>query len=216
MKSRYRTPVALLSMLLAVIVSILPVSAAHAEDDMPFTDFVNSSISVQSNRIALTEEQIKDYVDSHEARISRDYPEYAGRSDRFAADMAALVSSANEKLASGTATITPEGRILPNTVGGPFRAAQFKLEWFWWGTRRTFYSDQQARYFAGDMDRAATVSNIAGLSSLLFPGMAIPTGLSAAYARSVASSVRWAADQPGNGVVLDTKFWLAYTAVPRK
>ncbi|ERH29839.1 hypothetical protein HMPREF9244_01468 [Alloscardovia omnicolens F0580] len=33
------------------------------------------------------------------------------------------------------------------------------------------------------MNRAATISNLFALSALLFPGMAIPTGLSAAYMR---------------------------------
>ncbi|PKY78532.1 hypothetical protein CYJ33_04965 [Alloscardovia omnicolens] len=66
------------------------------------------------------------------------------------------------------------------------------------------------------MNRAATISNLFALSALLFPGMAIPTGLSAAYASAVENSVRWAARQPGNGVILETKIWLAYTAVPRK
>lgn len=215
MKNRMKSMAVILP-LLAIVAMMFSVPAARADDGMSFVDFVNSSINTETNRIELTDAQIEGYVQTHKERIYEERPEYAGHAEEFTQDMESLVASTNERLAQGDVVITQDGRIVPKSPVRQRRAAQFKLEWFWWGTRRTFYTDQEARKFADDMDRAADISDIAGISSLLFPGMAIPTKLSAKYATAVAKSMRWAADQPGNGVVLDTKFWLAYTAEPRK
>lgn len=201
----------------ALCMAVTPMAAsANDTDGMSFMDFVNSSIDVQSNRIDLTGEQIDEFVASHESMIEREYPEYAGNTDQFARESADAIGEANRKLADGGFRITTDGQLLPTGRIRQRRAANFKLEWFWWGTRRTFYSDREARNFANDMDEAAIMSGTAAALAAKFPGMSGIAGLSASYATAMARSVRWAADQPGNGVVLDTKFWLQYTAVPRK
>ena len=204
------------SLMILITTLPTPVSALETHDASGFISFVNSSIDVRANRIDLDESRIMGFVNSHKTQIISEYPKYANYMSRFVSDMSVIIRSINKELEHGTLLITPSGRLVSKEANRRERSADYTLEWFWWGTRRTFYSDQQARNFAGEMDKAVIISNLAGIGALLFPGMAIPAGLSSAYAQAVANSVRWAADQPGNGVILDTTFLLTYTAVPRR
>lgn len=197
----------------AAFLCLTATAPVQADEPESFISLVNTSINVQSNRIELSDSQIKGYAISHRVTLASEYPAYAGQIDKFVTDMETLITDANAKLSSGEFTIRDDGQMIPKRTT---RAAyNFKLEWYWWGTRRIFYTDKDAREFAAEMDEAEKISDLAAISSIVFPGMGVIGGISALYARSVASSVRWAADQPGNGVILDTHYVLTYKAIPR-
>lgn len=213
MKKVYSSFCALFAIILCTF-TVLPANAATTTPSFfdQFSQTVNKHIDTNNNRIDLTKEQIEAFVNAHQEQIVQEQLASPDTIDQVSDDLWQMVDTANSKLTNEGFRIQEDGHLIPRRSP---RSANFKLEWFWWGTRRTFYTDQDARNFAYDMDSAARIATVTGLSSFIFPGMGIITGINSAYANGMAAAVRQAADQPGNGVVLDTRFTLSYSARPR-
>ena len=89
------------------------------------------------------------------------------------------------------------------------------LEYFWWGGRRTFYSDAAARAFAHELHGHANNSAIFSLLTYEFPFVSIPSGIVAWWANTVADSVEYNADLDGDGCILDVNYWHTFACYPR-
>ncbi|MDK2802746.1 MAG: hypothetical protein KFW09_05145 [Oscillospiraceae bacterium] len=95
---------------------------------------------------------------------------------------------------------------------------------FWWGVKHTFLSDGSAQRYAQNIRQKAHLHSAIGLSDgvafgIIFQGVgsiaAIPNGISAIWAYSLADSVDYNANRPGSGVIVDIKYLITYTCRPR-
>lgn len=89
------------------------------------------------------------------------------------------------------------------------------LEYFWWGGRRTFYSDAAARAWAHDLHGLANNAALYSIVTYYFPFIAVSSGLTGWWADTVADSVEYNADLDGNGCILDVNYWLTFACYPR-
>lgn len=88
---------------------------------------------------------------------------------------------------------------------------------YWWGVSHSFYTDASANAYAYKVRMLAHANaGVAVIAGVLLPGVgAIPNGLTAVYAYSVADTVDYNANKQGSGVVLDINYWLTYNCRPR-
>lgn len=112
-------------------------------------------------------------------------------------------------------TIEKSKRIVNNNL--ILRSGGRSSSYYWWGVRHIFYSDSAARDYAYNVRMNAHVdAGAAALAGAIFGGIgALPSGLSALYAYSIADTVDYNANRPGNGVILDVNWWLTYRCYPR-
>lgn len=98
-----------------------------------------------------------------------------------------------------------------------YQASGESKEYHWWGVKRIFYSDDSARDYAYKLRMVGHGNaGAAAIAGAVFGGVgAIPNGLGAAYAYSIADTVDYNANKSGDGVILEVHWILTYNCYPR-
>lgn len=123
----------------------------------------------------------------------------------------------NEMSNKGSIRVSRNGQIYDTSLVRA-RAYNYQTQQYWWGVRHTFYSDGAARDYAYELKMAAHLNaGAAAIAGAVFGGVgALPNGLTAIYAYSLADTVDYNANKPGKGVVLEIKWVLVYKCYPRR
>lgn len=132
----------------------------------------------------------------------------------------------NEMSTQGIINIARDGQIYdsqygktytPFEYGGSGRSFDKVTKYYWWGVRHTFYTDDSARDYAYDVRMAAhKAAAAAAIHAVLFEGVgAVPAGLTAVYAYSLADTVDYNTNKAGDGVILEIQWILTYDCYPR-
>lgn len=123
----------------------------------------------------------------------------------------------NEMSNKGDIRVSKNGQIYDTSLARASAYSHYTQQ-YWWGVRHTFYSDDAARDYAHELRMVAHLNaGAAAIAGVVFTGVgALPSGLSAIYAYSVADTVDYNANKPGKGVILEIKWILAYKCYPRR
>ncbi|MDO5040226.1 hypothetical protein [Clostridium sp.] len=128
------------------------------------------------------------------------------------------LESLNELSYNNQIMINDSGQIIDlSTQTYSTRSSNMRSETYWWGRKHIFYTDAAARDYAYDVRMSAHANaGAAVIAGAVFGGVgAIPNGLTAAWAYSVADTVDYNANKPGKGVVLEARWILTYKCYPR-
>lgn len=128
------------------------------------------------------------------------------------------LDSLNELSCNNQIMITDSGQII-DLSAQPFsvRSSDSSSETFWWGRKHTFYTDDAARDYAYDVRMSAHANaGAAVVAGAVFGGVgAIPNGLTAVWAYSLADTVDYNANKSGEGVIVEISWILTYKCYPR-
>lgn len=203
------------------VTSPLPVSAVETNTNLVtkesregLVSIVDKYVTVEDGRFILNDENLlKEELLEKQNLISE--INNASDADFIIETLKIRFSELNDKAETYQITIKDSGRIVNNTP--EFRVAGQSSVYEWWGVRHTFHWDDAARDYAYNVRQAAHANaGVAFIGGAVFGGVgAVPNGLTAVYAYSIADTVDYNANKSGNGVVLDINWWLTYSCYPR-
>lgn len=215
MKKRILSLALALFMMLGVITNTIAYAQSYEKPNL--IELTDKYIVCEDGEFHLVNEKQLEKKISHDIELYRE--ELNGNSvKQYIELLETRLESLNELSYNNQIMVNDNGQIFDLSVQTySTRSSNMRSETYWWGRKHIFYTDTAARDYAYDVRMSAHANaGAAVIAGAVFGGVgAIPNGLTAAWAYSIADTVDYNANKPGKGVVLEVRWILTYKCYPR-
>lgn len=138
-----------------------------------------------------------------------------GMDNAFIDQVKNILKKENEHIRKNDLIIDPTSKRITDRYSRFLRMNE-DSEYYWWGVRHIFYSDEDAREYSHEMTNMAYSLEIASVpASVLGPWASGAVAISGGVVGLIAESVDYNASLDGDGVILDLNWWSTFACYPR-
>ena len=139
----------------------------------------------------------------------------AGMDNTFIDQVKNILKKENEYIRQNDLIIDPSSKRITDRYSRFLRTNE-DSEYYWWGVRHIFYSDEDAREYSHGMKNMAISLGIATVpAAILGPWASGATALTGGVVGLIAEAVDYNASLDGDGVILDLNWWATFACYPR-